>query len=96
MDQLGKSVNTTGRVPQKLVKLTNLKVIRLKLRKVAKNLQTSVWWEGGGGGGKFVPPPHKPLWNFATLRCKISVSFQQITFKLGNFTNFKGLFPDSP
>ena len=55
MDQLGKSVNTTGRVPQKLVKLSNLKVITLKqakiqLWKVAKNLQTSVWWEGVGGG----------------------------------------------
>lgn len=36
---------------------------------------------------KFVtrlPPPHKRLYNFATLRSCIFVSFEQITFKLGN------------
>ena len=41
--------------------------------------------------GKFVPP-YKRLQNFATLRSYIFVSFQQITFKFGNFTNLKELF----
>ena len=43
-------------------------------------------------GGKFLPPPYKCLWNFVTLRSYFFIIFQQITFKLGNFTNFKVLF----
>ena len=46
-------------------------------------------------GGKFVPlptHPYKRLQNLATLRSFICVSFQQITFKLGNFVNLKVLF----
>ena len=49
----------------------------------------------GGGGGKFVPPPptpYKRLKNFSTLRSYIFISFQQLTFKFGNFINFKALF----
>ena len=44
---------------------------------------------------KFVPPlpPYKRLKNFMTLRSYIFVNFQQIPFKLGNFTNLKALFP---
>ena len=37
--------------------------------------------------------PTKRLKNFATSRSPIYVSFQQITFKLSNFSNFKTLFP---
>ena len=37
--------------------------------------------------------PPKRLKNFATSRSSISVSFQQITFKLSNRNNFKTLFP---
>ena len=36
--------------------------------------------------------PTKRLKNFATSRSSISVSFQQITFKLSNCNNFKTLF----
>ena len=37
-------------------------------------------------------PPYKRLQNFATLRSHIFISFQQITFKRGNFTNLQALF----
>ena len=48
---------------------------------------------GGGGGGKFVPLfPHTNVCNFSTLRRYIFISFQQVTFKFGNFPNFKALF----
>ena len=46
----------------------------------------------GGGGRMFVPPPYKRLQNVAALMSYIFVSFQQITFKLGNFTNLNALF----
>ena len=42
-------------------------------------------------GAKTCTPPYKRLQNLATLRC-IFTSFQQITFKFGNFINFKALF----
>ena len=61
-----------------------------------------------GGGASLSPPPltqthahsttttttnvYKRLLNFATLRSYIFVSFQQITFKPGNFINLKALF----
>lgn len=48
-----------------------------------------VWWRGAS----FFPPPCKYLWNFATLKNYIFLSFQQITFKLSNFTKLKALFP---
>ena len=38
-----------------------------------------------GGGQVCAPHPYKHLQNFTTLRSYISVSFQQITFYLGNF-----------
>ena len=50
--------------------------------------QMFVWW---GVGGKFVPP-HTNVCNFSTLRSCIFISFQQITFKFGNFINFIALF----
>ena len=77
---------------------------RYKINKIAKfesdllktyediALQTFVWW-GAGGGGKFVPLfPHTNVCNFSTLRRYIFISFQQVTFKFGNFPNFKALF----
>ena len=52
------------------------------------------------GRGKFMlPPPSSPLPPIQTsvkccdLRSWIFVSFQQITYKLGNCTNLKALFP---
>ena len=55
-------------------------------------------------GGPNLPPPPPPLpnthtllykrmGNSATLRGYIFVSFQQITFKVRNFTDIKALFP---
>ena len=45
-----------------------------------------------GGGQVCAPHPYKHLQNFTTLRSYISVSFQQITFYLGNFINLEALF----
>ena len=45
-----------------------------------------------GGETSLRPPPYKRLQNFATLTRCMCISFQQITFKLGNSTNFKALF----
>ena len=58
------------------------------------------------GGTNLPPPPppspplpnthtllYKRMENAATLRGYIFVSFQQITFKLRNFTDIKALFP---
>ena len=36
-------------------------------------------------GGNFVPPTHTSICKISRLRSYISVSFQQITFYLGNF-----------
>ena len=52
---------------------------------------------GGGGGreGKFVPPPYT-IYVCKSLDFEISyilVSFQQFTFKLGNFSNLEAFFP---
>ena len=52
-----------------------------------------------GGGQVCAPHPYKHLQNFTTLRSYISVSFQQITFYLGNFiwgTLFSGVDGFSP
>ena len=45
-----------------------------------------------GGRQVCAPHPYKHLQNFTTLRSYISVSFQQITFYLGNFINLEALF----
>ena len=42
-------------------------------------------------GAQTCTPPYKRLQNLATLRC-IFTSFQQITFKFGNFIHFRALF----
>ena len=43
--------------------------------------------------GKFVPPSIQTSVKFRHFEECIFISFQQITFKLGNYTNFKTLFP---
>ena len=43
-------------------------------------------------GGNFVPPTHTSICKISRLRSYISVSFQQITFYLGNFINLEALF----
>ena len=53
-----------------------------------ENLQTFEWWASLSPR----PPTHKCLYNFATLRSCIFVSFEQITFKLTNFINLTALF----
>ena len=45
-----------------------------------------------GGGQVCAPHPYKCLQNFMTLRSYIFVSYQQITFYLGNFINLEALF----
>ena len=56
-----------------------------------KILQIFVWW---GGGHKLAPTMQTSV-KFATLRSYIFVSFQQMTLKRGNVTNFKVLFLQS-
>ena len=73
-----------------------LKRAKVKLRKIAKSYRRLYGGGGGGVGGASLCRHivgHKRQWNFATLRRYIFVSFQQITFKLGNFINLKALFP---
>ena len=56
-----------------------------------ENLQKFV----GGGEHVCAPPPPPPPANVCKISWLwgyISISFQQITFKFGNFINFKGLF----
>ena len=74
----------------KLGKLSSLEVMRRKrvmiqLRKVVKIYRRL---HGGGRGG--VPALH--YINVCKRRSYIFISFQQITFKLGNFANLKALF----
>ena len=49
--------------------------------------------EGGGGASLYLPTYKIMSENIVTLESYNFVSFQQITFKLGNFINFKGLIP---
>ena len=46
-----------------------------------------------GGGVNFVPPTIKTSAKFLNFEEQSFHSFRQITFKLGNITNFKTLFP---
>ena len=47
---------------------------------------------GGGGVGASLCPTIQTSVKLATLGSCTFITFQQITFKLGNFTNFKALF----
>ena len=44
-------------------------------------------------GAQTCPPPNKRLYIFATFRSYNFARLRRSTFKLGNFTNFKALFP---
>lgn len=48
--------------------------------------------QDGGNVGTNLPPLIKHLHNFVTLQSYTVISFQCITLKLGNFTEFKTLF----
>ena len=50
---------------------------------------------GGGGGSNLLPPKIETFETFPEFAKLpyICVSFQQIIFKLGNFTDFKAFFP---
>ena len=83
-----------GEVKLHYIKLLSLKGIRLQranvyLRKVVKIYSHL----HGGGAASLYPPTKQTSVKFRELRSYVLVSFQQITFKLGNFTNFKALFP---
>ena len=45
-----------------------------------------------GGGHKLAPPPYKQPKIFVILQSYILAHLRCITFKFGNFTNFKVLF----
>ena len=67
-----------------------------KVAKIYKGLYCVCEFLGEGGGGgvsSLFPLSYQRLLNFAILRSYILVSFLQITFKLGNFTNLEVLFP---
>ena len=89
-----------GKERLKINKLAKCEANHLKPTKViapqiCENLHVCmvVRVEVGWGWGEFVPPPYKRLYNFATLRSYIFVSFQQIIFKPGKLANLKALFP---
>jgi len=46
-----------------------------------------------GEGGTNLPPTYKCRQILATLQSYILAHLRRITFKFGNFTNFKALFP---
>ena len=49
---------------------------------------------GGGGGAKWGPPSiQTSVKNLVTFRSYFFLNFQQISFKLSNFTNFKADVP---
>ena len=84
-----------GKTALILVKLPNLTMIRLNRANI-QPFKVAKFYRRLYGGRQVCAPlpthPYKRLQNFATLRSYIFVSFQQITFKLGNFVNLKALF----
>ena len=93
MSSQEKSADTAKKIALILVNLPSFKVTRLKLAKIhhrkSRNFEDYFMV-----GEQTCSPPYKGLENFATLRGYMSVSFQQITFKLGNFFKLKALFPE--
>ena len=95
MDQLGKILRHHWKRRLNISKLAaSLKLIDLKrattqLRKAAK-----IYRRLYRVGSKFVTPDRTNFCKISRLWGAISyVTFQQITFKIGNFTNLKTLFP---
>ena len=73
-----------------------IKRAKIYLRKVA-----NVWWRGGGASSFPLPHTHTQTTTTTTIPTSVKfrdfeelifVSFQQITFKPGNFINLKALF----
>ena len=88
MDNLGKICRHHWKERLNISKIVKFESDTFYASKDCENLQTFVWW----GGQVCAPHPYKHLQNFTTLRSYISVSFQQITFYLGNFINLEALF----
>ena len=86
----GKSVDTTQKSTLKLVKITTFECDLSKTNgdtppQSHKILQKFVWW-----GTSLCPPPYiRTSVKFRGFNCKRCT----ITFKFGNCTNFKALFP---
>ena len=79
-----------------LVKLPNLKVIRLKRSKIELRNFAKIYRRlyGGVVVGQVCAPHHTNVCKISRpWRSYIFVNFQQITLKLGNFTNINALFP---
>ena len=74
----------------------SLEICKFTKFKGRESVQTFVWQGGRGGGGSNLLPPKIETFEtfpeFAKLPY-ICVSFQQMIFKLGNFTDFKAFFP---
>ena len=83
--------HTTEKGALKLVKLSNLRAIRLKRAKI-QPVTKVVWW-----GASLYPPPYKRPQNFVTLR---SYNYFRVFFfnkllpnlEIFIFTNFESLF----
>ena len=81
---------------KKLLKISKIAKFESDLLKINEDiaprsreiLQTLVWWRT-----QTCPPPYQRLQIFATLRTYIFARLRRITFKFGNFTNIKALFP---
>ena len=96
------STDTAGQKALKSVNLPSLKVKRPKraYHRTTKSRNctdvcTVGWPEQGGGNLTCCPPKIETFETFPEFAKLpyICVSFQQIIFKLGNFTDFKAFFP---
>ena len=78
---------------EKALKSVNLP--SLKVAKVHRRLCGREAGGGGGGGSNLLPPKMETFETFPEFAKLpyICVSFQQMIFKLGNFTDFKAFFP---
>ena len=73
----------------------SLKICKFTKFKGRESVQTFVWQGGRGGGSNLLPPKIETFETFPEFAKLpyICVSFQQMIFKLGNFSDFKAFFP---
>lgn len=89
-------IKTITRIFTETAREKALKSVNLPSLKVAKVYRRLCGREAGGGGGSNLLPPKIETFEtfpeFAKLPY-ICVSFQQMIFKLGKFSDFKAFFP---
>ena len=95
MDQVAKILRHHWKGRLNISKLAKFESDRSKASQDIAKIYRRLYRVGGkGGGGKFVTPDHTNVCKISRLLGAIYyVTFQPITFKIGNFTNLKTLFP---